>query len=381
MYVSVFMGPFARGPVEDIPLIDLCLEQAGEADKAGFAMVTFGEQHFNNYEPYCNPFLMGARLAPELKRAYYGTTICPLPLHNPLRLAEDANVVDVLTRGKFILGLSAGRVGFTPDFENFGLDPKDRDQIFATKYEALKTIWGHKYGDPPLVFDTPWFKGQLFGRMMPMSYRAGRPLHAIGTNTDATIALIAASGTPVFLGPCQLKDAARKFQIYREAAAAAGYDAATIDELITRSIVLHHVVVAETDEAAWDRAEVMAGMNPMMNRRDDGRTMRQMGEADPDDASLTEVERKNTDHVRSWFVAGSPESVARQLLAHAEAGVPHVHTRFTVGAYNPDHIRASFALFNEQVMPRLGAQQFAAPTGEGVREEYRPVAPVQAAAE
>lgn len=371
MYVSVFMGPFARGPGEDIPLIDLCLEQAAEADKAGFAMVTFGEQHFNNYEPYCNPFMMGARLAPELKRAYFGTTICPLPLQNPLRLAENANILDVLTRGKFILGLSAGRVGFTPDFENFGLDPKDRDQIFATKYDALKQIWAHKYGDEPLVFDTPWFKGQLFGRMMPMSFRAGRPLHAMGTNTDATIRLVAASGTPVFLGPCQLKDAARKLAIYREAATEAGHDAATIEQLINHSIVLHHVIVGETDEEAWDRAEIMMGMNPLMNRRDDGRSLRQMSEADETDPNLSEVERKNTDHVKSWVIAGSPQTVTRQILAHGEAGVPHVHTRFTVGAYNPDHIRASFALFNEEVMPRLSPRQFVAPSGEGVREEYR----------
>ena len=71
MHVSVFMGPFARGPRDDRATIDYCLKQAEDAAAAGFAMVTFGEQHFNNYEPYCNPLLIAARLAPVLGDAWF----------------------------------------------------------------------------------------------------------------------------------------------------------------------------------------------------------------------------------------------------------------------------------------------------------------------
>src|SRR4030095_5054135 len=117
----IFLGPFSRGPFDDHAVIDLCLEQAIEAAEVGFAMVTFGEHAFNTYEPYCNPFLMGARLAPQLGDAYFGTSIVPLTFHQPLRVVEDGNVLDYLTRGRFILAMSAGRVGFSPDFQNFGL--------------------------------------------------------------------------------------------------------------------------------------------------------------------------------------------------------------------------------------------------------------------
>src|SRR5690349_19300360 len=112
MHLSIFLGPFARGPAEDRPLIDLCLEQAVAAAEAGFCMVTFGEQHFNNYEPYCNPYMMGARLAPFMKDCWFGTTITPLPLHHPLRLAEQISLLDLLMRGRLVVGMSAGRVGF-----------------------------------------------------------------------------------------------------------------------------------------------------------------------------------------------------------------------------------------------------------------------------
>jgi hypothetical protein len=64
--MGIFLGPFSRGADDDLALIDLCIEQAVEAAAAGFA---FGEQHFNHYEPYCNPFLMGAHIASYLKNA------------------------------------------------------------------------------------------------------------------------------------------------------------------------------------------------------------------------------------------------------------------------------------------------------------------------
>jgi len=122
MYISTYLGPFARGPAEDLPLIELCLEQAAAAADAGFSMISFGEQHFNNYEPYCNPFMMGARLAPYLKQSYFGISVCPIVFHHPIRLAENINVLDNLMHGRLIVGLSAGRLDFSPDFENFDMD-------------------------------------------------------------------------------------------------------------------------------------------------------------------------------------------------------------------------------------------------------------------
>ena len=153
MHISIYLGPFARGPAEDLPLIDLCLEQAIAAADAGFAMISFGEQHFNNYEPYCNPFMMGARLAPYLKQSYFGVSVCPIVFHHPIRLAENINVLDNLVRGRLIVGMSAGRLDFSPDFENFDLDVRDRRAIFEAKLDIMLRAFAHKPGDPPLHYE------------------------------------------------------------------------------------------------------------------------------------------------------------------------------------------------------------------------------------
>ena len=146
MHISIYLGPFARGPAEDLPLIDLCLEQAIAAADAGFAMISFGEQHFNNYEPYCNPFMMGARLAPYLKQSYFGVSVCPIVFHHPIRLAENINVLDNLVRGRLIVGMSAGRLDFSPDFENFDLNVRDRRAIFEAKLDFAIVFEFHSVG-------------------------------------------------------------------------------------------------------------------------------------------------------------------------------------------------------------------------------------------
>jgi alkanesulfonate monooxygenase SsuD/methylene tetrahydromethanopterin reductase-like flavin-dependent oxidoreductase (luciferase family) len=372
VYLSVFMGPFSLGPAQDLPNIDLCIDQAIAAADAGFAMITFGEQHFNNYEPYCNPFLMAARLAPHLKDSYFGTTICPIVFHHPLRLVEDVNVCDVLTRGKFVLGMSAGRVGFSPDFQNFGLDPADRDELFATKLGTMLDAWAHRPGDAPLVVDTRWDRCELNGRMMPLSYRAGRPLLAVGTNTPTTVARAGEQGMAVFLGPCRLPDAAARISAHREALDAAGHPPEVVADCAEKSFVLHHVIVGETEDEAWERAERMAGMNPMMNRANDPRSLRELAQVDLDaPGAHDDPNWRNAEHVQAWIIAGDPESVTRQLQAHDDAGVHQVHTRFTVGMYNPTDVNASFQLFVDEVMPKLDPRTFAPPTPEQIRPEHQ----------
>ena len=334
MYLGIFLGPWSRGPHDDHDVISLCLDQAVEAAEAGFALVTFGEQHFNNYEPYCNPFLMGARLSTHLKNAYFGTTIVPLPLHNPLRLAEDINVLDVLTKGQLIVGLSSGRVGHSRDFENFGADPDRRHEMFASKLEIIRKVWAKQAADPDLIFETDFDKGGVQGpgaRMMPAPYRRGGPLLAIGSNTDATNEHTGQMGLPMFLGPCPRDVAARKFALYMSALRQAGHP----DELVARnfhmSMVTKFLIVGETEDEARQRADRMTvGMLKM-----------------PPPGFEP--------------IVGDPDSIVKELRAYEAAGVGQVQVRFTVGAGNHDDMRASFDLFVKECLPALEPESFECP--------------------
>ena len=384
MYLSIFVGPFSRDARDDVAVIDLCIDQSVRASQAGFAMVTFGEQHFNNYEPYCNPFVMAGHLAGQLGDTWFGTTIVPLPFHNPLRVAEDASLADLLTRGRFILGMSAGRIGPVPDWDNFGIEQEDRAELFASNLEILRGALAHRDGDPPLRYDTKWGRGAMNGRLMPASWREGGPLMAVGSNTDATIEMIGRSGLPLFLGPCPPAVAAAKSQLHRESMRGAGFTPEQIELAATRSLVTRNVIVADTDDEAWELAEKLSGRAPFMDRSTDGRSMREMAEYDLTRHAFTpaafgtkiEPVVRNSSYVQGWLMVGSPESVARQIKEYETLDIPQLNVRFTVGLFDPDRgtpqaFERSFQLFLDEVVTRVALQQFPAVSQAEVRAPYR----------
>lgn len=387
MFLSIFVGPFSRDARDDAAVIDMCVDQAARAASAGFAMVTFGEQHYNNYEPYCNPFVMAGLMADRLGEAWFGTTIVPLPFHQPLRLAENASLADLLLRGKFVLGMSAARVGPVPDWDNFGIDQADRDALFASNFEILQAALTHRPGDAPVRYDTKWGRGAMNGRLMPASWRGSGPLLAIGSNTDATIDRIGTLGLPLFLGPCTPAVAEAKMALHRSAMRQAGFGDEHIGIAAARSLVTRNVIVAETDDAAWELAELLSGDAPFMDRSTDTRTMRQMSEFDltghkqgpPVFGMKGDPVVRNSSYVQGWLLVGSPESVIRQVKEYESRGIPQLNVRFTVGAYNPDRgtpdiFEQSFALFLDQVVPNLSLEYFPPVADADIRADYRATA-------
>jgi alkanesulfonate monooxygenase SsuD/methylene tetrahydromethanopterin reductase-like flavin-dependent oxidoreductase (luciferase family) len=371
VHISVFMGPVAFGASNDLRQIEMCIDQALQCADAGFAMVTFGEQHFNGYEPYSNPFLMGARLSPSLGATWFGTTVVPLPFHNPLRLAEESNIVDLLTRGRFVMGISQGRTGPVPEWTNFGLDQADRDEIFATKLDFLQRAAAKKASDPTLVMDTKWDRGELNGRMMPLSWRKGGAQLAFATSTDATIDDAARRGLPLFLSPVRLPIAELKLKRHRDGLAAAGFSVEQQAQARRLTMTTLLCMVGETDEEAWEIAEGLTGMNPMMDRSSDKRSLRELAAVDEEAiADGSDPFPRNSNWAHSWLLVGSPESVAAQIKEYEDAGFEHLNVRFTAGLARPDLVARSFSLFAERVMPLIGNELFPALSDDDIESEH-----------
>lgn len=371
MHISVFMGPVAFVASNDLRQIDMCIDQALRCAEAGFAMVTFGEQHFNGYEPYSNPFLMGARLSPNLGGTWFGTTVVPLPFHDPLRLAEESNIVDLLTRGRFVMGMSQGRTGPVPEWKNFGLDQADRDEIFVSKLDFLQRAAAKKGSDPTLVMDTKWDKGELNGRMMPLSWRKGGAQLAFASSTNSTIEDAGRRGFPLFMSPVRLPIAREKLKLHRAALAAAGHSPEVQAKARRLSMITLLCMVGETDEEAWEIAEGLTGMNPMMDRSTDKRSLRELAAVDEDAiADGSDPFPRNPNWAHSWLLVGSPESVAVQIEEYEDAGFEHLNVRFTAGLARPDLVSRSFSLFVERVLPLIGNELFPELRADEIEAEH-----------
>ena len=99
------------------------LEIAQAAEDMGYDGVWLAEHHFSNYGYLSQPLIMATHLAAKTKRIRIGTAVVVLPLHNPLMVAEEAATIDLLSEGRFDLGLGRGYQQY--EFQRLGFDLKD----------------------------------------------------------------------------------------------------------------------------------------------------------------------------------------------------------------------------------------------------------------
>ena len=114
------------------------LDEMVFAEELGFDSAWLGEHHFCNY--LCpSPQIFATALAERTTRMRIGTSVALLPLHDPVRLAEDYAMVDVLSDGRFDFGVSRGfqKTGY----EGFQIPMEESRDRFAESIEIIDKAW------------------------------------------------------------------------------------------------------------------------------------------------------------------------------------------------------------------------------------------------
>lgn len=124
-------------------LFEACLDQCEWADALGFGAVGILEHHGSEdgYNPA--PFVLAGAIAARTKQIRIRLSALILPLHDPVRAAEDAAVVDQISRGRLDLVIGAGYV--PREFAMFDKRPADRVALQTEGVEVLKRAWS---GEP-----------------------------------------------------------------------------------------------------------------------------------------------------------------------------------------------------------------------------------------
>lgn len=149
------------------------LDMAEWADRHGFAIVTLSEHHGSPDGYLPSPLTFAAAVAARTQRIALYVAAVIAPLHDPLRLAEDAAVVDLLAGGRLHLVLANGYV--PEELAMFDVAPGERA---ARTEEAVRVLQQASTGEP---FE---HRGRTV-RVTPPPSRPGRPALLLGGSSDA----------------------------------------------------------------------------------------------------------------------------------------------------------------------------------------------------
>jgi probable F420-dependent oxidoreductase len=232
---------------------------AGRAEELGYhELWTFqrllhgeGQELAPVYRSVLDPLLTLTYAAARTSRIRLGVAVVNLPYVSPAYLAKQAATLDVLSGGRFDLGLGTG--WSEPEFIATGSDPKPRGRRTEEYLAALDTMWSGELGS---------YTGELYtvppSVMAPRPVQPGGPPVLLGGTAETALrraGRIAAGW--VSSSRASLDDIARGTQTVRRSAEESGRDPDTI------RIVVRGVVQAgrrdDTVTLSGDWAQIRAG--------------------------------------------------------------------------------------------------------------------------
>src|SRR5678816_2482166 len=119
--------------------IDEVIAEAQLAEANGFDSCFFGEHHQDADGFLPSPLIVASAVAARTTRLRVGTSVILLPLHHPVHVAEDVITLDLVSKGRIILGVG---IGYQPaDFRAFSVPMEDRAGRFEESIEILRLCW------------------------------------------------------------------------------------------------------------------------------------------------------------------------------------------------------------------------------------------------
>lgn len=321
------------------------------ADETGFDSVWTIEHHFTPYTMVTNPLQYLTYIAGITKRVDLGTMVTVLPWHNPVRVAEDVNMLDTfLGPGREII-CGVGRGLGRREYAGLGIDQNEARDRFDEALQIVRQLLATGTCD----FDGQYFK--LHGlRLRPQPDRDLSANLWCAGGTDQTVQVIAKRGvSPLTIPTTSLDAALANIRRYANLRKDAGFAP-------THTKLALWTYVAETEQKARAGAE-----RYMIEYSDSAlRHYELLGthlaniKGYEAYAAQSEAMRKDSSAFKRGFYDSHPWGTPAQTIARATElantfGTNELMFVFKYGDMPMDDAERSMRLFAKEVMPALKA--------------------------
>ena len=151
MKFGAFYGGRRPGGYDNPNTYNEQIEQVLYTDKMGFESAWFSEHHFTP-NTISSPLIMSAYVAGLTKNIRVGPAVQLLPFHNPIRVAEETALIDVITNGRLNLGVGKGprtKIEYwlnneKTKYDDSSLDYTQSIEIFGEALDIMLAAWKHE---------------------------------------------------------------------------------------------------------------------------------------------------------------------------------------------------------------------------------------------
>lgn len=322
------------------------------AEDLGFDSIWPAEHHFSEYGYCASPALSLAAVAAVTKRIRLGTGVVVLPFHNPIRVAEEFALLDLMSDGRVDFGV--GR-GYQPtEYKGFQIEQEKSRGIFNESLEIVLQAWTKERVN---------FKGVHFNiedqevRPKPLQ-KPHPPLWCASTGPE-THEIAGRKGLgllsfTLLVDPEELK---RRIGIYRAGIAQAKPAGKFVNDRAATFTMVH---CAETDKEARATAkrafewyarkafEAVASVGIWQSGKTDMGTydyLKQMLNVDP--ATI------NFDHMEAndMIICGNPDTCIKKVKRYQEAGCQQLLCFMQIYDIPHQKIMDSIKLWGQHVIP------------------------------
>lgn len=335
------------------------IEQMVYAAKLGFDGICVNEHHQTAYGMMAAPNLLASILIERTRDLAVKVAVLgrALPLvNNPLTIAEEFAMLDVLSNGRLIAGFVRG-IG--AEYHTSGVNPIFSHDRFHEAHDLIIRAWTEP---GPFAFEGEHFNFR-YVNLWPRPFQRPHPpvwIPSQGSRETIEWASAPERKYPFILTFSPLASVLRYHHMYKEQAEKYGYQA-TGDQLGWAT----PIYVAESDEIARREAgpHVEALFNNFLQMSPEmlfppGYTSMASFLAIMANRKGTAFTAQTVDELieKGTFVAGSPDTVRSRLeAAHAESGFANLVCMLQFGTLPDELAQKNMQMFADEVIPKLRA--------------------------